>query len=402
MILWLKLGVKRMSTGNSVPATIRRGRPEDIESILDLLTEYELPRSNFEPFYLNDTSYHPEHSWLVEQNGRLLSHLRIYDRWIRVGRTKLHIAGIGNVITARDARGHGYVGKLMYALLSELPREGYAYSLLWTHLPGLYGRYGWMPIEQDLVRAVLPPSIRRSVKITPFQENDLPAIMRLYETANADRTGTTIRTPEYWRALPKWLGEDQDDFLIARDNAGDEIVGYIQSRPLQDTVEILELGVEESTIDIGRTLLAAASIRRNGQLQGQFPPSQWTVFYPGEFEIVPETGLMGRVINLAELLHSLKPMWRDLVHKAGMSQGAFSLSASAGSAKVQVTNRNIQVATQGVAKTVLALNELEFAHLLFHGFDERAKNLIEDRMDTSLLRVLFPKQDFVIWQADSF
>jgi ribosomal protein S18 acetylase RimI-like enzyme len=402
MILWLKLGGKRMSTGNSVPVTVRRGSPEDIESILNLLTEYELPRSYFEPFYLNDTSYRPEHSWLVEQNGRLLSHLRIYDRWIRVGHTKLHIAGIGNMITARDARRHGYAGQLMYALLSELPREGYAYSLLWTHLPGLYSRYGWVPVEQDLIRAVLPPSIRRSVKITPFQENDLPAIMRLYEITNADRTGTTIRTPEYWRELPKWLREDQDDFLVARDNAGDEIVGYIQSRPLQNAVEILELGVEESTLDIGRTSLAAASMRRDGQLQGQFPPSQWTVFYPGEFEIVPEFGLMGRVINLAELLHALQPMWRDLVQKAGMSQGALSLSTSAGSAEIQVTNGNIQVETQGIAETVPALNELEFAHFLFHGFDKHAKNLIEDRMDTSLLRVLFPKQDFVIWQADNF
>ena len=84
--------------------TIRRARPDDIEPILTLLTEYELPRSSFEPFYMHDTSYRPEHSWVVEQQGRLLSHIRIYDRWIRVGQAKLHIASIGNVITARDAR----------------------------------------------------------------------------------------------------------------------------------------------------------------------------------------------------------------------------------------------------------------------------------------------------------
>ena len=35
--------------------TIRRARPDDIEPILTLLTEYELPRSSFEPFYMHDT-----------------------------------------------------------------------------------------------------------------------------------------------------------------------------------------------------------------------------------------------------------------------------------------------------------------------------------------------------------
>jgi GNAT superfamily N-acetyltransferase len=117
-----------MSSGSNIPVIIRRGTTEDIEPILNLLTEYELPQSYFEPFYLNDTNYRPEHSWVVEQNGRLVSHLRIYDRWIRIGRAKLHIAGIGNVITARDARGQGYAGKLMLAILPELSQEGYDYS----------------------------------------------------------------------------------------------------------------------------------------------------------------------------------------------------------------------------------------------------------------------------------
>src|SRR5712691_3977431 len=131
-----------MNSSSELPATIRRAQPEDIGAVLDLLTEYGLPRSYFEPFYLNDASYRPEHSWVAEQNGRLVSHLRIFDRWIRVGWAKLHIAGVGNVITAQDARGRGYAGQLMRAMLPELHQEGYAYSLLWTHLPDLYSRYG--------------------------------------------------------------------------------------------------------------------------------------------------------------------------------------------------------------------------------------------------------------------
>lgn len=402
MILWLKQGGSMMSSGSNTPLTIRQGRPEDIEPILDLLTEYGLPRSYFEPFYLNDSSYRPEHSWVAEQYGRLVSHLRIYDRWIRVGRAKLHIAGVGNVITAQNARGHGYSGQLIRAMLPVLHQAGYAYSLLWTHLPDLYNRYGWVPIEQELVRAVLPPSVPVSARIAPFQYDDLPAIMLLYEAANAERTGTTIRTSEYWREQPGWLQEDQDSFLVAHDYARQVPVGYVRSRTMQDEVEILELGIEGDSFDVGRTLCSAASMRRDGRLQGQLPPLLRAVFLPGEFGIIPESGLMGRVINLAELLHALDPLWHDRVQEAESSEGTLCLLTGAGNATLQVTMENIQVDMQDTSEAVPSLNEHEFAHLLFHGFDERAHHLLGDRPDASFLQALFPMQDFVIWQADAF
>src|SRR5438270_4284065 len=168
-----------MSSGGKVPVTIRRGTPEDIEPILDLLTDYGLPRSYFEPFYLNDTSYRPEQSWVVEQQGRLVSHLRIYDRWMYIGPARVHIAGIGNVITATDARGSGHAGRLIRAILPVLQQEGYAYSLLWTHLLEMYSRFGWVAIEQELVRALLPTSVLGSAQLTPFQLPDLAAVMQL-------------------------------------------------------------------------------------------------------------------------------------------------------------------------------------------------------------------------------
>ena len=392
-----------MSSNKEMPATIRQGTPEDVEPILNLLTEYELPRSYFEPFYLNDSSYRPEQSWVVEQHGRLLSHLRIYDRWIRVGQAKMHIAGIGNVITAQDARGQGYSGQIMRAMLPVLQLEGYAYSLLWTHIPQLYARYGWAPIEQDLVRAVLPVDVENSARIAPLQASDLPAVMRLYEAANAERTGTAIRTPEYWREQSTWLQETPEHFLVAHDNMTDAIIGYVRGRVMEQAVEILELAVEGGSFDIGRELLAAISMQRGGQLQGQFPPSLRAVFLPGEADTLPESGLMGRAINLAELLRVLEPLWRERLRAASGCEGALILSTSAGRAEVRIQNEEIQVSELPAAQTPEAtpsLDEGAFAHLLFHGCDERAGRI--DVVGIPCLRVLFPEQDFVIWSADAF
>lgn len=390
-----------MSADKEMPMIIRRGTPGDIEPILDLLTEYELPRSHFEPFYLHDSSYRPEDSWVVERHGRLLSHLRIYDRWIRVEQARVRIAGVGNVITARDARARGYSGQIMRAMLPILQQEGYMYSLLWTHIPQLYARYGWAPIEQDLVRAVLPVSVENTARIAPFQAGDLPAIMRLYEDASAERTGTTIRTPEYWREQTGWLDEQ---FLVAHDNMNEAVVGYARGQLAEQAVEILELEIEGDSFDVGRELLAALAMQRDGQLQGQFPPSLRDVFLPGEADTRPEFGLMGRAINLVELMRVLEPLWRKRLREAGGCEGAFILSTGAGRAEVRVHNEEIQVNELPAAETAKALSSLDegtFAHLLFHGFDERAGSMIDDAT-TPCLRALFPEQDFVIWQADAF
>ena len=109
-------------------ATIRRASAEDVEPILDLLAFYERPRSYFEPFYLSDPSYRPEHSWVADQDGRLVAHLRIFDRSVRVGGVGLRIAGVGNVITAPEYRGHGYAGQLLRAIPGEGPTNPFFMS----------------------------------------------------------------------------------------------------------------------------------------------------------------------------------------------------------------------------------------------------------------------------------
>ena len=88
-------------------ALVRRGRAEDVEQILDLLAFYERPRTYFEPFYLSDPSYRPDQSWVAERDGRLLDHLRVFDRGILVGGKDLRAAAVGNVIPAPTSGGAG-------------------------------------------------------------------------------------------------------------------------------------------------------------------------------------------------------------------------------------------------------------------------------------------------------
>lgn len=390
-----------MSGEGESGATIRRANAEDVEPILDLLTFYEQPRSYFEPFYLGDPSYRPEHSWVADQDGRLVAHLRIFDRSIRVGGAGLRIAGVGNVITDPDHRGHGYAGQLLRAILGALPNEGFTYSLLRAYQLVLYERPGWAPLDQELVRAELPLVDAGSISIAPFTDDDLPEVMHLYEETNVERTGPTIRSPRYWRAQLQWLQEDRDGFLVARSDDG-VLVGYVRSRSGPDATEILELGVKAGSVEVGRALLSAAAVRGGGWIQGHLPPSLIRMlFRPDEREVAVEAGLMGRVINVVALAATLEPVWLERMRSSGSRGGSFQLSTDAGRAEVRVSASGIEVDTQTDSDAAPLLDERAFAHLLFRGFDGSACDFI-GAQNSSLLRVLFPQQDFVIWRADAF
>jgi predicted N-acetyltransferase YhbS len=382
-------------------AIVRRGKAEDVEQILDLLAFYERSRSYFEPFYLSDPSYRPEQSWVAEQDGRLLAHLRVFDREILVGGTALRVAAVGNVITAPAGRGRGHAGRLLEAMLAELPDEGFAYSLLRAYRPALYERHGWAPIEEQAVRAKLTALDPGSFAIEPFADEDLPEVMRLYEESNAERTGPTVRSPGYWRGQLEWLEEDRDGFLVARGKDG-TLAGYVRSRAGGAAVEILELGLRTGEVDVGRALLSAAAARRGGLLRGRLPPSLRRIFRPNEMEVVGESGLMGRVINLAALVTALGPAWLGRVRASGTQGGSFRLSTNAGHHEVRVSDEGVVCDASRKGEPSEALDEGRFAHLLFRGFDGAADERIGANRDPSLLRVLFPEQDFVIWRADAF
>ena len=390
-----------MSGSGDGLAVIRRARAGDVGRILDLLAHYDVPRSYFEPFYLRDPTYRPEHSWLAEQDGQLVAHLRVYDRKVRVGGAKLRVAGVGNVITAPEQRGRGYAGQLLEAMLAELPLERFAYSLLRAYRPALYERYGWAPIEEELVSVTLSPDGAGPVSIAAFADEDLPEVMRLYDAANAQRTGTMIRSPEYWRSQLEWLNEDRDGFLVARNQEG-ALAGYVRSRAGQDAVEILELGLRADDVEVGRALLSAVAARRGGRLRGHLPLSLRESLLSHKREILNEFGLMGRVVDLSALALALEPVWLHRLRTSGGGGGSFSLAAGAGHAEVRVSDEGVRIYPLRAGGAAHALDERAFAHLLFRGYDAAADERLGARPDSALLRGLFPEQDFVLWRADAF
>ncbi len=389
----------------TAPATVRRARGEDLGPILDLLTEYGLPREYFAPYYTADPTFRPELCWLVEREGRLLAFLRIFDRVVRTSAAPLRVAGVGNVITTETERGKGHAGRLLRALDPALADEGFAYSLLWTHLPDLYARYGWAPIEQTRLRIFAPSPSDPNGDLARFTTADLSDVMKLYDAANASRSGTVVRTPGYWRGQLAWLNEDPSGFLLLRQ--GGRLAGYVRSRQGLGELELLELTVRENSPAAARSLVGALAAERRLPVQAVLPPSLRSAWRAEESAAEEEPGLMGRAIDLQALLVAVGPIWRDRANAAG-AEGFFSCQTHAGSLQVTIRDGQLRVAPIVAGsqrpddELGTVLDEGLLAHLLFHGWDSAVADLLGDSPGADLLRVIFPTQDFVIWPADAF
>ncbi len=389
----------------AAPATVRRARAGDLDPVLDLLTEYGLPREHFAPYYTADPTFRPDLCWLVEREGQLLAFLRIYDRVVRTGAAPLRVAGVGNVITTEAERGQGHAGKLLRALDPALADEGFAYSLLWTHLPDLYARYGWVPIEQTRLRIFAPGPSDPSGDFPRFTSEDLPEVMELYDTANANRSGTVIRSPGYWRGQLRWLGEDPDGFLLLRQNG--QLAGYLRSRQGAGEIEVLELTIQGDNHPAARRLVGVLAAKQHLPARAVLPPSLCSAWRADESTTEAEPGLMGRVINPQTLFEAVGQTWLDRANAAG-AEGVFLCQTHAGSLQVTIRGGQIRVipvvaANQQRDEELGArLDEGLLAHLLFHGWDSAVADLLGDSPSAALLQAIFPRQDFVVWPADAF
>ena len=375
---------------------IRAARADDIDRVLDLLTHYDQPRAAFEPWYEHDLAYRPEQSWLAETNGRLVAHLRIYPRRVRLGGGgTMRVAGIGNVITAREARGQGHADRLLRAAVRAATAAGYAYSLLWTHLPQLYSRHGYGEAPEEILHAVTGLPSANSI-VRPADDADLPVVAGLQNQFDAQRSGPAVRDLAFWRGCRNWLGDD----LLVSDRSG-SITGYIRRRVERDHVEVLELGVATDDLHLGRALLAAAAEPRQGRLRATLPPSLRRALDPWQPAVLDSPGLMGRPLSIAALAGALSSNWSSRLRAVRDPRDVVVPIALPGSrASLRIGTEGVRAMREPAAAPPLDPGEL--TALVLRGCDARTVLLLGDRADLDDLSAIAPAQDFVLWPTDAF
>ena len=80
--------------------------------------------------------------YVVEENGKIVSHVGVYPIEVVTAGVSLTLGGIGAVSTAVAARGKGYMTKLLYHAIDEMRAQGYPASWLGGDRQR-YNTFGW-------------------------------------------------------------------------------------------------------------------------------------------------------------------------------------------------------------------------------------------------------------------
>jgi predicted acetyltransferase len=180
----------------------------------------------------SDTSYRLWQTRLIEADGRLVSHVRIFDRTMWVRGVPLRAGGIGSVATHPDYRKHGFASILLEDAIAEMERRGYHFSFLFTGIAHFYARLGWRVVRMPYCAASAKElaELPREGRITarPFAYADIPALTRIYRRASAGHTGAVVRSERYWRDHLTWTDDDLGGFFVAE--AKGKPVAYARSR----------------------------------------------------------------------------------------------------------------------------------------------------------------------------
>ena len=212
---------------------IRSARREDFPAVYDLLRvcfrneriEYFIHQTE------DDSTHRLHHTRVAEVDGRIVSHVRIFERQMRVRDVTVRVGGIGSVATYPEYEGRGFATALLRDAIERMEGAGHALSFLFTGLLSFYGRLGWRVIPQTIHTAqpeeVSGVSAAGGTSVRPFTSGDLPAVARVYRRATEGKTGAVVRSERYWRDHMTWVRDDPEGFLVAE--ARGRVVAYVRS-----------------------------------------------------------------------------------------------------------------------------------------------------------------------------
>lgn len=370
----------------------------DVEAVLDLLTDYGQPRSDFEPWYYCDPTYRPWQSFVLEHHGQLLCHARLFVRTMRLNGAMLSIAGVGNVITAIGARGHGHAHRVLAAALQAAENTGYAYSFLWTHLPALYAAHGFSTVEETRYRVRLDAS-GHEAGIRPAETGDVPGLLAADRRCNARRTGPIRMDQSLWCATH--YGNRARTLVSQQTPGRADNLSYLRYRMQGTGIEVLDLGVEPQNLDIARGLLgAAAAVHTDISLDLTLPASLARVLDPWQPQTYRVAELMGKPLSLNTLAAVLSWLLPPRLRATGRDRARLRIGTPATDALLHITGDGVTL-SRDPTPPAHGISTAALTRFLLHGADTPAL-VAEGHSDHGLLAALFPVQDFVIWPGGRF
>ena len=266
------------------------------------------------------------YSWraLVDQDGRVLSSLKLYRPIFRAGTTTGRLAAIGAVFTPRSLRRHGHAAALIRETLDEATRRGDLAALLFTDIGTEYYRaLGFTPLPCEDAVGSLPAAVPRpatGVTFRPMTFDDLDAVGAAHAAASARRALAVVRDRDHWefllhRAATFFRRLDgsglERRFMIAEE--GSRAIGYLVAVAAPGEWNLREAeAIDGDSGTLTRVLTSGAAVSREGAgtVWGWIPRETWPLVPAWRFRPQPRQRAVPMILGLGG--RALPEGWKSL------------------------------------------------------------------------------------------
>jgi predicted acetyltransferase len=272
---------------------------------------------------------------VLKRRGRIVSHVCWVPRLMRIGNTVIRAGTIGYTATHPNHRHQGLAAALMEDWTRELTRRGEHFSFV-VGIPKFYEQFGYefsfpldirdSPVSIDLSQLSYEET---GLSVRHFQENDLPTLMDLYEEENATRTGSLVRTDEYWAWLLQGLHDsgriNHEDIWLVED-AEHQPLGYTMLHPGPvDELEIWEAAAAGKNVAAALLTAVATKARLEGKsrIDLKLPLDHLvtqSALSQGAYLSGYSSGIYARLLDLQGLFEALRPELARRLRRSSQSE----------------------------------------------------------------------------------
>ena len=221
---------------------------------------------------LEDPCYQPADRLLAKDEHRIVAHVQMLHRSLRLGTLRLPVAQLDWLGTAPKLQGQGLGTRLLRAAESRMVERGALVGWVRTRSPRFFSRLGWTVCGRHsrscgdarrLLGAMIDKGLRPGARhpklhIRPWLHWELSGLTRLYEESVGGMVGPFERSRACWRWLARRHAFDQlyvaidGPDLIDMDERNVRVAGYAATKGNQ----VLELVALPSKRRVATMLLA--------------------------------------------------------------------------------------------------------------------------------------------------
>ena len=363
--------------------------------------------------------YRCEHTRIVEYNGKIVAHVLILPRTMRIGSRVVSMGGIAGVCTDKKYRMRGFGLAVMRDAVRYMRDEARLHTSLLFGIRDFYHRFGYAVVMGDcLTRISVKNCLRLSDEAVGFKarratKKDGRAILRLHERDDLTRTGSIVRKP----GDPLGPAQLLSKTTVIVDDRGRVRAYFVHGR-LGQQWDIIEVGIGDRKVRPALLVAIGRTIRRLGQQDlvihmphdhpfGVFCASQDTI---QNTHYTRNGGPMLAVLRLADTFQQVASELSLHLQRscfAGWS-GNIGIATEIGSVRLRVSKGEVSVVRPRSApkRPDLRCSSGRVGQLLMGYSDIQTLAMESDvrvrKESIPIVNALFPKCLAYCWPADRF